>query len=401
MMTSIFVLFAGLAAASPERWPVEKIVTTALSRSGELRALEKDTERAGALADQAGRWDNPDLSLSYGPTTQGGERGHTLEAAVRQPVPLFGRKSLAATAARHRVEAAGLETLTGRMLVRATVTTLAYRLAAVAEESSHTAHRRASIQAVVKFLSTRPQVTPNQLVEKSLIESRVREIEDDLIGVEAERARLWSALNVYLGLDTPVEPAIDWSKMPALPEREALWAQVAERNPELRLRSTLVASAVTEERLARAKAYPDVRLGASYAEENAEFPQRTYLGTLELSLPLLDRGQDTRRAAKAEREAETLRLEHTRRELTARFAQAWTTVEQARKRVALYTDGLPKRSEAEMERGERGWRRGQVATPAFLELEHQTHAQALRYYSARVEYVQAWQTLMQMAGEAP
>lgn len=392
------LLLPAVSHAAVERWPLEKIVAQSIASVPETKALVKEIEQAEALARQAGKWKNPDALIGYGPMTQGGLHGSNLDLSLRQAIPFFGQISVAERLSSQERETMQIEAEEKTLIIRHEVTMLSYRLAAVAEEEKHIAHRRESVRATVRFLESRPHASPAQAVEKSLIQNRLREIEEDLLEIAASKVKYWQALNVFLGREEPLDPIISWNEPVTMPVREGLWRKIQEQNPALRAKESALAAAQIGEDLAGKKAYPDIRLGFDYNQQTAEFPQRVYAGVLEFSLPVVDRGGYAKTAATAKREAESFRLEQARRELAARFEQAWITLVQCQKKLELYPAGLLPSSEKEFQRGEDGWKKGLVTTTAFLELEHQMHAQAVRYYGVRVEYVEALGELLKMTG---
>jgi len=405
--TILLLLFAYQASAQgapekwpPEKWPIDKIVALAMEHSPEQRALAKDIDRAEALARQAGRWDNPITELAYGPMTLDRFDGVALDVSLRQSIPLFGQKAIAARIGEQNKVTVESESLQRSLVLRHEVMSLAYRLGAINEEAQHIAHRRESIRSIARFLETRPHASPSQAVDKSLIMNRLREIEEDLLEITAGRERLWLALNVFLDLKTPIVPEIEWPGVPNLPDRDEIWKQLQAKNPLLRRQESLVAAAALQEESAGKKAYPDIRLGAFYNEQTAVLPQKIYSGIIELSLPIFDRGGAAKVAAQAQKEAETSRLEQARRDVKARFEQSWATLLQNSKRVELYPVSLLSNLERQLSQAEQNWRKGLLHSIALLELEHQTHAQAVKYYAVRVDFLETLGQLRVLAGVA-
>jgi outer membrane protein TolC len=139
-------------------------------------------------------------------------------------------------------------------------------------------------------------------------------------------------------------------------------------------------------------------VGASYGEQTADLPQRVFMGTIELSLPIIDRGGYARDAALAEKEAATYRLEQKRKELRAQFDQGWTVLEQSKKKIEIYPLSLVPSLEAVMNKAEQNWKRGLVQVTAFLELENQVHEQASKVFDVQTAYIEALSQMMLLAG---
>ncbi len=382
----------------PKRWTLEQIVARASEHTPEIQALSKDIEKAENLARQAGKWDNPDTAFSYGPMTQAGLSGIAMDISLKQSIPLFGQKSIAERLGEQNKATVEAESRQKLLLLQHEVVRLAYRLAAVEEQAEHIAHRRDKISLVAKFLETRPFASPSQSVEKSLIQNRLREIEEKFLSISAARENAWQALNVFLNLDAPIGADAKWLTNPELPDRKELFTRFKTQNPEIQKFESLIAAASIEADQAGKKGFPDIRIGAGFNQQTADLPQRTYSGTIELSLPIFDRGGYARQAALAEKEAATYRLEQKQRELLAQFDQIWTTLSQNRKRIELYPPSLVPLLEAQMSRAEQNWKKGLVPVSAYLELEDQVHDQAVKVFDAQTTYIEALSQVQILAG---
>lgn len=393
---------AGIATAaestSIERWSLDKILARASERTPEFKALAKDIEKADNLARQAGRWDNPEGSVSYGPMTQAGLNGYSFDVSLKQSIPLFGQKAIAEEVGEQNKVTVEAESKKQRLLLRHEVVRLAYRLAALEEQAKHVTHRREKINLVAEFLKTRPFASPAQAVEKSLVLNRLREIEEKFLEISAAREGAWQALNVFLASDARISPEAKWKNAPVLPNRETLLKLFQTQNPELERHQSLIATASLEADQAGKKAFPDIRIGGGYNEQTADLPQRVYAGTIELSIPIFDRGGYAKQAALAEKEAATHRLEQKRRELEAQFDKTWATLQQGKKRIELYPPSLVGSLEAQMSKAEQNWKKGLVQVTAFLELENQVHEQASKVFDAQTAFVEALSQVQFLAG---
>lgn len=396
------VLALGLNAfgeqGSPERWTLERVVTRASEQTPELDALEKDIERAENLARQAGKWENPEASIAYGPMTQSGLSGKSLDVAVKQSIPLFGQKVIAERLGEQNKTTIEAENRKQRLLLKHEVVRLAYRLSALEEQVKHIEHRREKIGLIAKFLETRPFASPSQAVEKSLLLNRLREVEEKFLDISLAKEDAWRALNVFLNLEARIIPEVKWVSNPKSIDREGLWQLCQSQNPELQRGESMIAAASLEAEQAAKRGFPDIKIGGSYNEQTADFPQKVYAGTIDFSLPIFDRGGYAKQAALAGKEAASRRLEQKRRELKSQFDQTWLELQQGEKRITLYPLGLVEDLEAQMKRAEQNWKRGLVQVTAFLELENQVHEQAVKVFNAQVTYIEAVSQMQFLAG---
>ena len=231
-----------------------------------------------------------------------------------------------------------------------------------------------------------------------LILNRLREIEEKFLEISTARENAWKALNVFLALDSSIVPDVKWTSVLVIPNRENLLNHFESLNPDLQRYKSLIAASSLEADQAGKKRFPDIRLGVGYNEQTADSPQRTYSGMLELSLPILDRGDYGKRAALAEKEAATFRLEQKQRELQSQFEQNWANLLQSKKRVEIYPMSLVDSLENQMDRTEQNWKKGLVPVTSYLELENQVHEQVFKVYDAQAAYFESLAQVQLVAG---
>jgi outer membrane protein TolC len=393
----LFTITPQLAVAQ-EIWDLSRIVKQANDHAFSLKASDQEVLRAQKLADQAGQWDNPEISASHGPYWEG-VKGKATSAQITQSVPIFGQKSIAAKIGEQERMVVESERDFNKLLVQHEVVRLSYRLAAILEQEKHTAHRRERLSLIANYLKSRPFASPSQAVEKNLIENRMREIEEKFAVISAEREKAWQNLNIYLGLKESIVPGVKWFDHPASPNRGELGNLATQANPELVRQSRMVASAQLQVEQAGKKAYPDVRLGAGYYNQEVGLDkQRSYVGIIELSIPIWNRGGYAKDAARAQTESEKFKLEHKKREIDSEFQQGWAQLVEAKKRVEIFPRSLVETLEKQMKNAEQNWKKGLVNAPAFLELESQVHEQAAKVYDAQADYVQSLSQIELLAG---
>ncbi len=399
-LACVFLISGGTAAEGEklEKWPIEKILMRASERTPEVKALRKDIERAENLARQAGRWDNPEGAIAYGPMSQGAASGRSLDLSLKQNIPLFGQKSIAERLGEQNKATVEAESKKQDLILGHAVGRLAYCLASLEEQAQHVAHRKDRINLIAKFLETRPFASPAQAVEKSLVLNRLREIEERFLEISSARESAWRGLNVFLDLDSKIVPQAHWRKNAVLPDRRRFLSLFQAQNPDFARQESLIASASLGAEQAAKKGFPEIRLGGSYNEQSAGTLQRVYSGTIEFSLPILDRGGYAKQAAFAEKEAALYRLEQKRRELSFQFEQAWNRLETHQGRIHLFPLTLVEDLESQMNRTEQNWKRGLVPVTAFLDLENQVHDQASKVFDAQTGYADALSELELLAG---
>lgn len=380
-----------------EKWSLEKIVGRATEKNPEINALEKDIERAENTARQAGKWDNPDISILAGPVNRSESLPKTEEVTLRQSFPLFGQKSILEKIAQKDKLITEIASRRQILLLKYEVVRLAYRLAALDAQSKHTLHRREKIGLIAKFLESRPFASPLQATEKNLILNRLREIEEKFLEISTARENAWKDLNVYLALEKQIIPNDPWLTEPRLPNRESLASNFEQQNPDLQAQKITIDRALLEVDQEEKKVYPDIRLGVGYQLDGAG-SQHSYVGLLELTLPIVDRGYYGKQAALAQKDAATYRLEQRRRELLSQFDQSWNIVLQSKRRMELFPLSLIPTLEAQADTTAQNWKRGLIPATTYLDLESQVHDQVFRVYDAQTGYIEAVSQIKFLSG---
>lgn len=393
------LVFAASQQPAQKGWTLSQIVKRAMEEAPQLGIAQGEVQAAEGQAHQAGRWDNPEVSGSGGVVQESVVSGYGVEVGIKQSIPLFGQKSRAAEVERKNVLLAEKNQELTRVNVRHAVIQLAYELAAAEIHVKHGIHRKESIALIGQYLKTRPFASPQQAVEKDLIQNRIREIEEKFMAATTQRIKVWQELNTYLKLGEEISPVISWIEEPSLPNEEELRAATQNKNPELLKQNISVDQAEAELSLANSRKYPNLSIGGSYGFQRTDLSTREYKGLLEFSLPLWDSGWGAQSAARAKRAMEEGRLELVKRKANAEFEGAWATLLASKRKIDLYPVKLISALEGQMNKASANWKKGLVPATAFLELEDQVHEQADHVYEAQVTYVTALSEILLLSGK--
>lgn len=385
-------------SANAEEWTLSRILARARESSPVLRSAESEVAVAEGQAHQAGRWDNPEISVSGGPMTISVLKGYTYEASLKQTIPLFGKKSRAAAVERQGLTIAENDFSSTRLSFQHEIARAAYELLAAEMHSQYVTHRREHINLIGQYLSSRPFASPAQAVEKTLIQNRIREIEEKYFEAATNKTKKWQELNVNLQLKDEITPALPWFENISLPNEADIRATILAQHPELRRQKLVAEQSSLAVSFANSKSYPDIKIGGGYNYQSIELPQKQYVGTIEFTLPIWDAGGGAQKAAEAKRVAEEGRLDLAQRHASSELEQAWSELITSKKKVDTYPLKLIKSLETEMRRAEANWKKGLVPATAYLELESQVHEQADRVYEAQVSYVNALSHILFLSG---
>lgn len=348
--------FAALLLAAPTSFAgtprpgadLASVRTWLIVNNPDLQALQAEAEAARARIHPAGTLPDPMVEVRF----QGlGDTGSRLYA-VKQPIPLWGKRALARDVARQQAEAAGLER-----------DVAALELLAEAEQAYvRYWHARAGVEVVdrqVQLLAQMEEVARVRYglgvaAQQDSIRAQVartalqaERIERMAIGHEAT-----ALLNAALGrpADAPLaepagEPAMG---LPAASLGEALGLLAKARHPAMQASAAMAAAADTDALLQRRRRFPDLTLGVGLMQRDDR--DDTYEVMLEVEIPLQQR-------ARREREREALRMGDAARARTraldialqGRLGQAWARARSAREQRQLIEQTLLPQAQANFE----------------------------------------------------
>lgn len=394
----LFVLLS-LHAQAQETWDLTRILNHSAEHTFSLKAKDQEVISAANTAKQQGRWDNPEVGVSNGPYWEDNIKGTATSASLSQSIPLFGQKRIAEKIGEQQKMVVEADRDIERLSVQHEVVRLTYWFATIIEQEKHISHRRERLGLITKYLNSRPFASPAQVIEKNLIENRMREIEEKFVEITLQKEKVWQNLNVYLGLQKTIIPGVPWYNSPELPNQQELNSLATTTNPELVRQGRIVSSSQLLVTQAGKKAYPDIRLGANYYNQEVGIDkQKSYVGMIELSVPLWNRGGYAKDAARAQSEAEKYKLQHKQREVDSEFKKEWAHLIEVKRKMELYPLTLVEKLEKQMQTAEKNWKKGLITAPAFLELESQVHEQSDKIYDVQAEYVHALSQVQLLSG---
>lgn len=293
MVASTLLLATSTTASAPEarRLTLDRALALAVERNFELRAAEQEIAIARGRAENDARLfrENPEISAAIGPRFAEGDQPARLdlEAAIEQPLEVFGQRGLRAEAAarslqavelRHRARknelAFEVRSAFARALAAKMRTALAAEIRALAEDTLRAAEERNRSGAASRIEVNSARVELGRSVRDS------SETERALAAAEAELAAL---------LSLEFLPSVD-GDLAAAAAREDV-ATTKTRRAELEATAREVEAAHFEEQSAARDAYPALRAGARYARED---DANIVLGTLAIELPFFERNQAER-----------------------------------------------------------------------------------------------------------
>ncbi|MBK7071909.1 MAG: TolC family protein [Myxococcales bacterium] len=263
-----------------------------------------DEERADLIGARIFARDNPVLEAVAGPRW-GDETSIDLEATLAIPIELGGKRRKRIAAAQAAIERASAEVAAGEQeaISRAL---RAYYAALHAQERVRLAEERKRLaDQLLDAARSRLEAGDIAELEVNLAATEVARAESEVLAEAADVERARGELAIILGLDGPDAAVV----VGALGERGAFDAL----QPSERADVTAARVAIDEEQAAVVSAdaarFPDFNVRVTYSREDGGTD--IVLAGLAFTLPLFDRGQGERAAARARVRRAELALELT------------------------------------------------------------------------------------------
>ncbi len=340
--------------------------------------------------------DNPELEISAGPRISPQGEEVDLEVSLQQRFEIAGERGLRIRAAEGRADnlQAGLERTRWdvHQLVHG-----AFHSALVTRE------RIKAAKHLVQFSQRLLVISRKREAAGAISMLHVKVAEGELFQAKQEEIR---AVSAYQAIRLTLAEVAGWPPGPLpdpvgrleAPRRAPELGKLTERalasHPRLRSRVAAIKEAEAQVELADREAFPRPALGVAYSREAevAGDVNHIVMGSLSLSIPLWQRNQGARAAARAS--AAVARAGHgsLKRLLRTRVARAATALDAAAQRVEAYGRDVVPAFQKNLEMIRLAFQEGKVdvlqvmvARGRFLEIQRETLAAHEDYYAAHAE----------------
>lgn len=277
--------------------------------SPRVRAIRAavDVERAGALA--AGRRPNPRMNFNR-ESVAGVTENMFL---VTQSLPISGRRGFAVSAASALIVASDRRADEEVRQVRAELRRAYADLVSAQVREAETTRARDRLRDLAGILARREAAGEAAGYDRLRAEREVVELEAEVAGLRADRARAQGELQGFFGPadatgSTLVALVSEPAPRPGLPDVEAILSHAERALPELAALKQEIASADFSARAAERSRIPEPELVAGTKSSNVAGGDVGSVLSVHLSLPLFDRARPERTQAEARRALATARL---------------------------------------------------------------------------------------------
>ncbi len=414
LAVGVVVCLSGSVLAEPTKSAAAEITATkitineALARAGQRATVEMagaGVELARHEAEQAGRVaHNPELSAGVGPRWVGSERDLAVELGLAQTLELGGKRAARASAGQARVAAAEVERRAAELLARAEAWRT-FQLALAARERLAMAQEAEQVALQIEGATReRQNVGFGTQLEVNLTTAEVGRARHDRLDAERKLGEAVRALASAIGAAAreSLEPVGELAAPPALAgEVDALVAAALRGRPEGELARAAVRLAVAEVRVADAQGAPELTVGVNYGREREpDATTQTLLATASIALPLWNRNQSGRRAARAQARRAELEAQWTATEIEREVRTAASGYQRTREGFLGFDREVNERLHENLELARESYTSGKIDYFQFNVVRRELLASRNAYLDAFEETVEAWSAVQRSTGGA-
>ncbi|WP_246069699.1 TolC family protein [Cognatiluteimonas lumbrici] len=352
---------------------LESVHAWVLEHNPELRALDFETQAAEARILPAGALPDPTASVGFrglDPETPWRAAGahREVEYALRQHVPLWGKRDLARTVARQGAAAIGLDRITTARDLLAEAETAYVRYWHADQAVAVLDRRIALLRQVEEMAGVRyalGRAAQQDAIRAQVEQTSLRRERIERLAAKQEAA---ATLNAVLGRRSDA-PLATPDEAPPLVVHSASLAEAldgADAHPAVRAQQARAEAARTNVVLERRNRFPDITVGVG-AMQLGNGIESTEL-MLEVEIPFQQRARRERERESRLLEAAALaRMDATLRAVEERGASAWSQWTSARERRGLIENTLLPQADATWQSALASYQVGEVDFGTLLE----------------------------------
>ena len=398
------VLACGITVAHADSITFDQAVARAARRpSVAIAGTEVDAARGEADGARRPIY-SPEVGVAAGPRFGGGKTLLEVQVSLAQTIELGGKGGARRAAAAARVTAAEAELARARHDASVEVWRTFQRALVARTRVEGTRETEALAAQLVTASSDRQALGAGTQLQINLANMEVARARHERVDAENayETALAELATSIGAGPDERLEPS---GELPVLPEattdEAAMVARALAERPDLAAARAEVVVARADVRLADALGRPDLTASLSYGyEQDLDTNFHAVLGGLSIALPVRNRNQGARAAARAR--SHRAELEQGRRvtEAEREMRTAVRTYVRARDAVLGFDREVNARLHDNLELARQSFEAGKLDYFEFTVVRRELVSNQLAYLDAVNEAIEAWTAIQRAAGKA-
>ncbi|MBB4154880.1 cobalt-zinc-cadmium efflux system outer membrane protein [Sphingomonas jinjuensis] len=410
VVAGLITIAAAPATAQTAAISLDALAQDVVTHNPERQFYQRQIETAGVERDAAGRWADPEAVVEFGQRraqdlTSGAVTGEGLTYAVSvvQPIEFGGRIALRRAIAERQVALAriGLQQFDATLAARAR--SLGYGLFAADEKAAAAREVAARMRTLARVLVSRDPAGPAPQLEAASLVAGAISAERSAASADAEANSILYELNQLRGAPLAARVRIirpDMS-LPALPSGQALAANAAQNNFELKaLRAQFEQQGLRVD-LAKKARIPTVSVGPYYDRARSDIRETNYGVRLSTSIPLWNRqAGDVAIEQGKQAQANATLINAERRIIRDVFDQA-AQYEAKRDALTKWDGESPKRFAEAAADADRNYRLGAIPLTTYTQMQ-QSYIDAVNaVLDTRREALEALLQLRALNGGTP
>jgi len=357
---------------------INEIALLALKHSAELAALEKEESAKQSLAIQAGTFSNPTLELqgATGSLT-GSPEDRSLSIGINQEFPLNNKLTLRREAVKREAESVQRQRDNTARLLKDEIATLGLEYLLASKRHDLAAEMLKLNRELVAVAEERFKAGDIPELELNLANVELVRAETRLLEIEKEKTPHRIKIASLTGLKESDINLSDRFTAPKLSHNlQDLVKQAIATRPDLQALTREYEKAETEVRLAEAEALPNLTAGifAQWQRSSTEVGgmsgvnSDTQLGLrLSMPIPVFDRNQGGRAAARARLEVAESRRLALERNIVAEVETAVSRVSASERILAMFEQGIIPQLTENLKLTQEAYRIGEVGILSVID----------------------------------
>ncbi len=350
LCAAMYTLAAGIHVASAQVAPAAEALTEAqalarqLAADPRIRAIRSRPDAVRAAQAERARWPNPVAAFSRESVASSSD----VFLVGRQELPISGRRGYLRSAGRLAVDAASAEASFDVGQLQAALRQSFATLLSAQDREAILQESVRALQELIGILRAREQAGEGSRYDRLRGERALVDLENDLAAAALARARARTELASFLGPDVAPESIVaagtlEQAPPPSVPELigRALQSRADYRSTEL-----TVAQFDEERQAAGALRVPTPSLGYGLKRSGVgDVAHNGYQLSIEVAVPLFNRGQSAVALAAAEATRADLERASLRLLIEAEVRSAYVTVTMEQERATRYGQSIAEAAE--------------------------------------------------------
>ena len=392
-----FLLILATPVFSEKPYTLEKLTEIALQKSELIQAKHFEWESFDGAIKQSEAWQNPGFSGDAGSRSLGEDTGYGFNLTFSQPFYFPGKQHLRGEVQRTFKEDAKLNLEETKRFVFRQVIFLAFAYKEASHHAEHLEERYHRFKVIHQYLRSRPFASAQKMMEKAIVENRILLLEKEILEVKNEKKTIWEQLNLYLGLNQPVEVQAPWFNQGIELNRESLYADL-NKNPEFAGLEINLTRSNLQKTLSEKESLPDFSLSAIYSEDKTVFTERYIGGGISFFLPLWNRNQGA--ISQYEKEISGLKAMQTflRKKIKAELDTLLIDYANKRELINKYPVSLIEEMHKQTEYADQEFRKGRIEMMTYLEFDQSASEIHTAIFKSQLEYLDIYLKILAITG---